>query len=437
MDIFCATWNVAACPACEADSNGPLRSMLIDRHATSGYPDVYALSLQEIVPLNVVNILISASDTQAALDSWTDVVLRMLNHASPNSYVLLHNVAVVGTGLIVCVHKKHMTNGTIDADTVMPATLNLGKLYTGNKAAVAIRARIGEHTVCFVSAHFAAHRGSGPAQTRTEHMTYTVQQLAFYGGVECEGSGGSGGSDSRPPYTNSCTPSANSDASRQLLADDTDVHAFKNIEVASLEVFDHDVCILLGDLNSRMRSEIDQAQVWHVVRSNGGGDAAGDHVNHTEIAKQMLAWDEMASEPMASTLHNLRFQEGPIAFAPTYKITPNTPQYHVPPAAKPHKIFNHCPAWCDRILYAVRPGIVCRQGEYHSAPVFVSDHLPVFATFHVLPGSVGSVEDGSAKTESFVTRTAHTEEARLKSLRFKKVKSSSRDVCGGGDCTVM
>jgi phosphatidylinositol-bisphosphatase len=328
-----------------------------------------------------------------------------------------------------------LVNGMINENTVLSSSLNLGKFYTGNKAAVSIRARIGDQTVCFISAHLAAHRGSGPAITRTEHITYTLQHLAFYGCVEY------GNINGRNGQQYNCCSDANNDNHQQALLSSNKVQGGGK-EIASLEVVDHDLCILLGDLNSRMREDVDQSTVRDVIQSYGSGYARGHQTNHGEIANKMLSWDEFKSEPMASTLSNLRFQEGPITFSPTYKLTPKTSKYHVPPVQNPKKVFNHCPAWCDRILYAVRrssnqKSITVNQNKYYSAPVYISDHLPVWSIFTLNTNdSEGGGISGGSSTNTGNIDTERIEEARLKSLNFSKV--DSRDYgCGAGDCNIM
>ena len=386
-------------------------------------PDVYAISLQEIVPLNAVNILVSASETLAAMESWTQVFLDILN-ANEESVVfsLLDRAAVVGTCLIVFVRSQHLLDAqAIDMDTVLSSSLNLGQFYTGNKAAVAVRVRVYDRTLCFVSVHFCAHRGTTAALTRTEHMTYTVQQLAFYGCVKTQ----------RPEYRSVC-----SGTEEALLLGQESV-----VMPASLEVGDHDLVVLMGDLNSRMLENINHERVWSIVNA-WGGTASGVGVDHAGAAETMMSWDELWSEPMASTLRNLRFQEGRVTFAPTYKLTPGSSKYHVPSTEKPKKVFNHCPAWCDRVLYAVRSGVGCTQSEYMSAPIFMSDHLPVYSVFELEKvksseegGGSGS-GSGSGGKESKASEV-RTEEARVKSLKFVRMKSANHGMCGGGECNVM
>ena len=435
LRIFSSTWNVAAFPSSNVTQHPALADMLVHSHGTN-LPDVYAIGLQEIVPLNAVNILISANETQVALESWSELILNMLNaNSNGTRFSLLAHIAVVGTALCVFVGEKNIFNQTINRNTVLTSSLNLGQFYTGNKAAVAIRARIGDRTVCFVSVHFAAHRGTESAITRTEHMTYTVQQLAFYGCIESN----TMKSQLQQKQTGQQQQqNMNHERIDQALlsSDQTLRNAPKQVEICSLNVGDHDLCVLLGDLNSRMIQNIDQSEIWKVV-NEWDGNAAGENVNHEKACQKMSAWDELWNEPMASTLHNLRFKEGAVTFAPTYKIQPGTSKYHIPNQSKPKKIFNHCPAWCDRILYSVRSGISCKQLKYFSAPIFYSDHLPVYAVFDL--GQKDEIEQGEHKSTS--TLLNRENEARLKSLKFVQIrKSSNYGMCGGtpnDECTVM
>ena len=423
LRIFTSTWNVAAFPSFKAAQQPAFADMLVHSHGINDLPDVYAISLQEIVPLNAVNILVSAGETQVALESWSTCILKVLNeNAQGVTFALVDHIAVVGTALLVFVRKAFLIDRTIRMGTVMSSSLNLGQFYTGNKAAVAIRARIGNQTVCFVSVHFAAHRGQASAQTRTEHMTYTVQQLAFYGCMEMSSM------KTNSSHDNNDGKESMESMDRALLSE-SESEVVRQVEVCSLAVGDHDLCVLLGDLNARMKENIDQSRVWNVV-NEWGGIAAGENVNHEKASQEMLPWDELWSEPMASTLRNLRFQEGPVTFAPTYKLTPGESKYHIPSPDKPKKIFNHCPSWCDRVLFSTR--IPCKQIKYFSAPVFYSDHLPVFAVFDL--GQVANVETGETNVLD-----ARENEARQKSLNFVRQRSASYGMCGSGseDCHVM
>lgn len=65
------------------------------------------------------------------------------------------------------------------------------------------------------------------------------------------------------------------------------------------------------------------------------------------------------------------YSEARIYFPPTYRYDVGTDTYDSSEK-------NRIPAWCDRIL---RKGNNLRQHTYNTAPLFFSDHRPVYATF--------------------------------------------------------
>lgn len=73
------------------------------------------------------------------------------------------------------------------------------------------------------------------------------------------------------------------------------------------------------------------------------------------------------------------FDEGAIAFPPTYKFQAGTMMYEKRPEKK-----LRAPAWCDRILWRARvPDHVALQSYDAVLPLTLSDHKPVHALFHV------------------------------------------------------
>ena len=476
LRICCVTWNVAAHAATLVDKSAALSAMLLDRQGGDDgqqLPDMYAISLQEIVELNAVNILFSGSETEEAIHAWSQVLLRTLNNNSSDgaaasgstSFSLLAAHAVVGTGVVLIAQTRHLQSGLIPTSSVLTESVNLGAMYTGNKAAVAARARLGAFTACFISVHLAAHRGAGPSRTRSEHLLYTMQHLAFagidlsVGGSRNAGAAGCGNPraaegavDTRPLLGNSSSDGWESGGGGGRGSDEAAPYGLP----ASLDVADHDFVVLLGDINSRMRENIDQARVWSVLEREGatavapaGSASAGGSSSAVAAAAtgNMLPWDELWHQPMAPILRNLGFTEGAVTFPPTYKMTPGTAAYHRPDPTKPRKVFNHCPAWCDRILWRQRIGgssaLLCQQLEYDSAPVLMSDHLPVYALFCVgmaseavqpsqSPTVAAEGVGGQSKQREAEQRAAVV---RQKSLQFRRRRAArAGDSLCGGDC---
>ena len=360
LRVFAATWNVAAQrPPAAGSASGKLLQDMLLRGTTNVDPhDIYVISLQEIVDLDIINICFSSAETEIALQQWSELLLALLNPADGGRFSLLRKIAVVGTGLIVLVKDEHLMSSHIKPNSVITASLNLGKFYLGNKAAVAIRMCVGNTAMCFVSAHFAAHRGSVASKMRVEHLSYTMQHLKFPG-VEYQDV------DFRRSVREGTTthPTAES----PLLDNVSSMSSSGPSAESLLGIGDHDFVVLLGDLNSRMREEISENDVWSLIDAYGKDSATP---MSSEDVATLLSWDELWYGPMLAALRDLGFREGAVSFGPTYKLNPGSSFYHVPPAGKPNKVFNHCPAWCDRILWSkgwtssMRPGdIHVRAGE--------------------------------------------------------------------------
>jgi len=116
----------------------------------------------------------------------------------------------------------------------------------------------------------------------------------------------------------------------------------------------HDTVIWLGDFNYRIGLARERA-----VKLAKAGDFETLY-EHDQLNLQMVAG-----------LTFPYYSEARILFAPTYKYDVNTDEYDTSEKAR-------IPAWCDRIL---RKGTNLKQINYDAAPLFFSDHRPVYATF--------------------------------------------------------
>lgn len=406
--------------------------------------DVYAIGLQEIAELGIVNICFSSAETESALQQWSQLFVDILNAecGGEGGFSVLSKIAVVGTGLVILVKDKHLNSNAVDRARVISTSLNLGKLYTGNKAAVSVRARVANITMCFISVHFAAHRGEAASEERAEHLLYTMRHLMFPG-VEYEegdvglGGGGFDGADAEDnlvapllegaPSSSSMNPQ-NPSQPPKLLA-----------TVSSLDVSDHDFVVLLGDLNSRMREEISEKDVWGLLDKHGRNSATPPS---SEDIVTLQSWDELWHGPMSAILNNLGLREGVVKFGPTYKLQLGSSVYHVPSPEKPQKVFNHCPAWCDRILWSHRSNAsVCEQVVYDSEQVLLSDHLPVYTVFRV-SGIVdhvggGTSTDADAGGRPVMKNNQQDAAKRRKALRFARSAAHGRGCFGEEGCVIQ
>lgn len=116
----------------------------------------------------------------------------------------------------------------------------------------------------------------------------------------------------------------------------------------------HDTVIWLGDFNYRIGLAHERA-----VKLAKTGDFETLY-EHDQLNLQMVAG-----------LTFPYYSEARILFAPTYKYDVNTDDYDTSEKAR-------IPAWCDRVL---RKGTNLKQINYDAAPLYFSDHRPVYATF--------------------------------------------------------
>ena len=156
-------------------------------------------------------------------------------------------------------------------------------------------------------------------------------------------------------------------------------------EIGKFCVLDHDIVFWMGDLNYRIKKDVEISRVYdlldHVISDE-------DKHNSEEAFHMLLSFDQLNIERAARRVFP-GFSEGEIKFLPTYKYIPGDVNgyYDRRPDKKMRK-----PAWCDRILWKVKER--GRDGTKNSESVeliqyrrvdgfFVSDHKPVNALFKV------------------------------------------------------
>ena len=155
-------------------------------------------------------------------------------------------------------------------------------------------------------------------------------------------------------------------------------------EMGKFSAVDHDIVFWVGDLNYRIKKEIEIGRVYdlldHVVKDEGE--------NSDEAFAMLLSYDQLNIERREERVFD-GFCEGLIDFLPTYKYIPGDVggYYDRRPDKKMRK-----PAWCDRILWKVKGR--GKDGMRNSESVqllqyrrvndyFISDHKPVSALFKV------------------------------------------------------
>ncbi|KAE8209639.1 hypothetical protein CF327_g6402 [Tilletia walkeri] len=115
-------------------------------------PDIIALAFQEVVPLTPSQILLT---DPSRLWVWENAIMEAINRRSQKQadYAFVRSEQLVGTALLILVKTSLLHN----VRQIESATKKTGlRGMSGNKGGVAVRMKIFDSTVCFVTAHLAA-----------------------------------------------------------------------------------------------------------------------------------------------------------------------------------------------------------------------------------------------------------------------------------------
>lgn len=170
--VFAGTWNLAG----RIPTGEDLEPWLFPNGSASA--DVYALGLQEVVPLTAQQILMTDPDK---LRAWEAVVSKAftVRHKSgeKDRYVLLRSEQLVGTALLILLKESLVSQiRQVEASTKKTGL----KGMSGNKGGVAIRMNIFDTSFCFVTAHFAA--GKANVEERNADFITISRELHFNSG---------------------------------------------------------------------------------------------------------------------------------------------------------------------------------------------------------------------------------------------------------------
>eukprot|EP00884_Botryococcus_braunii_P001968 jgi/Botrbrau1/11772/Bobra.0195s0097.1 len=304
-------------------------------------------------------------------------------HAAPNNDLLNSNAAylqvaakqMVGLYLSIWV-KRGLVPHIRGVQVTSVGTGVLG--YMGNKGAVAARMRVHESGLCFVGAHLSAGELEEDSGKRNFDYAEIIRRGQF------------------PSESVSLDPEALAPSSNPQAAGISKVMAAARGPGQWGEkrgLLDNDFTIWMGDLNYRLNIADSTARA--LLR-------AGD-------LRALHAADEL-STMLAQGRSFQGWAEGPVTFAPTYKLVMGTLRYHgedeedwVTRAVSVAEISSSSnnslpstgpdnspgqeekkrrkPAWTDRILWRPHPHL--EQRVYCSADLTASDHKPVAAEFRL------------------------------------------------------
>ncbi|KAI6175329.1 Hrpf-1 [Aphelenchoides bicaudatus] len=278
-------------------------------------PDLLIIGLQEIVQLNFPKVI-----TGLLMElKWVKTLERSLT----DKYQIIGHHRLVG--IFVAVFKRVDSNFHVKQMHKASVATGLAKVY-GNKGAVGISLILDSMRLAILSSHLTA--GQTQAAKRKHDFQKIAQDMHFNGPVRT--------------------------------------------------LFDHDVVIWLGDLNSRLNTN----NYDDVIRK----------INQNALIG-LLEIDQLRVSQQEKTAF-AGFRELPITFKPTYKYDIGTNTFDT---SKKHRT----PAWCDRILFWQKlPQINIQQLTYTSQQDIVfSDHRPVQSMFNL---SLDSAEFSASEVDKSI-----------------------------------
>jgi Endonuclease/Exonuclease/phosphatase family 2/C2 domain len=291
-------------------------------------------------------------------DDW---VAHLTKHMGENYQLVKYNALWEMRLVIFCRKSISDDMGNVTQHTEATGIANV----LGNKGGVAVGLHIRDTSICFLNSHLAAH------QDKTVRRNNDVMEIIK--GVQV------------------------GEPSMDFM------HQFNHV-------------VWMGDLNYRLDY----------------GDQGDDHSPSKEQFDEMV---ELVKEKQFDRLfehdqltHQREngevfdgFSEGPINFAPTFKVERNQVDAY---------IAKRSPAWCDRVLWWSMPDHKIELKEYDGVPsILSSDHKPVYAVFDV-PTRTKVLGFDYARGECTITIT----NLKGNNIPIGDVKSSDPYVIFGSTC---
>ncbi|KAI9003729.1 hypothetical protein BC832DRAFT_593130 [Gaertneriomyces semiglobifer] len=308
LNILVCTWNIDSCKPCDlqesphACDHTLFRSLL----TTPGnvMPDVILFSFQELVDLEskstTAKLLVKKKSTKKSSEKsaghrcklWVDQLTTSVRMQFGDNFEVIRVEEMVGLlQLLIC--RKGATNRSglmerkiidVQVDKVKTGL----KGYHGNKGGIASRIIVDNSSICFVTAHLAAHQNQVSA--RNNDISTILKNTHF-----------------SPLASSQYTFTSGGDGSY---------------------ILDHEAVIISGDLNYRI--DLPRERVIELIRM--------------EDWATLLEADQLRRQMMVHW--GLRgFKEGEIGFKPTFKLDPGELERW--DTSEKRRV----PAWCDRILY--------------------------------------------------------------------------------------
>eukprot|EP01016_Furgasonia_blochmanni_P042778 TRINITY_DN5705_c0_g1_i13.p1 TRINITY_DN5705_c0_g1~~TRINITY_DN5705_c0_g1_i13.p1 ORF type:complete len:510 (-),score=81.94 TRINITY_DN5705_c0_g1_i13:289-1818(-) len=295
-------------------------SLLFD-HRELDHPEIFVVNIQELVPLNAKNILITQSNPGLA-GRWITECSSLLSEFG--EYHLLQQLNLVGLMMVVFVRGDlHDRISHVETDIVkMGVGGNLG-----NKGALILRFNVDNTSVAFINCHLEA--GAKKLNDRLQQIVQ-IHTKAF----QDEGVG----------------------KQKSYLLENTDYKFF------------------CGDTNFRITLPYaeakDMVERWQEFLDRH------QRAEAKALCMKLLENDQLTMRK-ADTQYLCNYIEGPITFVPTYKYDNNTQIYDTSKKQR-------TPSWCDRILCWPMDPTYLKQRFYKRKELLVSDHRPVLAYYSIM-----------------------------------------------------
>ncbi|KAI9918453.1 hypothetical protein PsorP6_011959 [Peronosclerospora sorghi] len=335
--ILTGTWNVnAKKPFTSAEAYKLVQWLapeIANGREHDAAPDLVALGFQEIVDLNAVNVVVNSTFSVQRSGAWEDAVLTALNaHLGRRTstacvqYKRVLKKHLVGILVVVFVRCEHWDQ----VHDVQGATAGVGIMgVMGNKGAAAVRLQFYSSSLCFVSAHFAAHRDN--VLGRNADYVNILSKVHF----------GESSDDGPVPSV-------------------LDMRGWSGPS----SILHHDFVFWMGDLNYRVQETLATDEIFRRAESPAW--------------HELTRYDQLTLERQRGHVFD-GFDEGALTFPPTYKFQAGTSRYDRRPEKK-----LRAPAWCDRVLWRAKTPSDVALLAYASVPALdLSDHKPVHALFRV------------------------------------------------------
>ncbi|KAG0249594.1 hypothetical protein DFQ27_009915, partial [Actinomortierella ambigua] len=278
-------------------------------------PDLYVLCFQELDLSAEAYIVLDGSKEE----EWT----RCISNSLGDGYEKVVSKQLVGLLIFMFASKEAVAAGHIREVATHSAGCGIMNVLA-NKGGVAIRIRYKDSHLCFIGSHLAAD--TSQLERRNQDYQELCRKLSF------------------PVVKNVSRRGTKSATGNATLAN----------------IFDCDHTIWAGDLNYRVALTEEQVK-FHLK---------------TDDYDTLLKYDQLAAQKSLQKTF-VEFEEGPIAFQPTYKYDVGTDTYD---SSEKRRV----PSYTDRILWRTRnpqPDSVEQRFYRSCMELKMSDHKPVSALF--------------------------------------------------------